>query len=135
MYSQYHINGGVGEFDYRTKINTLLGTKYLIKYAPGIVPYGYSKVKDYKGDSTIYKNNYSLPFGVLYDSYITEKEYNKLSFLEKESSLLKTTVLEKDKITNDLDHSKYNYNQSIKEIDYKVIDKKNILKSSNRIVV
>ena len=133
--SQYHINGGVGEFDYRTKINTLLGTKYLIKCAPGIVPYGYSKVKDYKGESTIYKNNYSLPFGVLYDSYITEKEYNKLSFMEKESSLLKTAVLKQDKITDDLNHAEYDYNDSIKEVDYKIIDKKNVLKSSNRIVV
>ncbi len=133
--SQYHINGGIGEFDYRTKISTLLGTKYLINSGSGIVPYGYSKIKGYKGTSTIYQNNYSLPFGVLYNNYITEEEYNDLSPLEKESSLLKTTVLDDNKEESNLKHFEYNYSNNIKEINYKIIDDNNIIKNQNNITI
>ncbi len=133
--SQYHLVRGSGEYDYRTRITTFLGVKYLINYDNGIVPYGYTMENEYKGKSKIYINNYYLPFGILYNNYITEEEYNNLSPLEKESSLLKTTVLGNDTNTKNLMHSNYDYSNNIKEIDYKIIDDNNIIKDSNNIVV
>ena len=96
--SQYYINYGVKEFDYRTKITTLLGVKYHIANNENNLPYGYSLLSDYNGKSKIYINNYDLPFGVLYTNYITEEEYNNLTPLEKESSLLKNTVIDEKKL-------------------------------------
>ena len=132
---QRDIIRGSKEFDYRTKATTLLGVKYLINYDKGKLPYGYSKIKGYKGESKIYENYYYLPFGVLYNSYITEEEYNKLSPLEKESSLLKTTVIEDNKNSSDLKHFEYNYSNDIKEIDYNIIDDNKIINDKNNITI
>ncbi len=132
---QYYTNHGRGEFDYRTKITTLLGVKYLINYNKNNVPYGYSKLEDYNGKSEIYQNNYYLPFGVLYNSYITEEEYNRYSALEKESSLMKTVALENDNITDNYKHNEFDYSNSIKEVDYKIINDNKIIKDLNNIVI
>lgn len=85
--AQYYLSHGLKEFDYRTKINTLLGVKYHISNKKDSAPYGYSMIKEYKRKTYIYQNNYELPFGVLYTNYITEEEYDNLTPLEKESSL------------------------------------------------
>lgn len=136
--SQYSMNFGFEEFDYRTKINTLLGTKYYIKNKKSnCVPYGYSKIEEYEGKSDIYVNNYALPFGMLYTSYIDEEEYNNLNSLEKESSLLKTVVLKSDnQISLNHDENAINIikNNDIKEINYKLIDENNIAKGNTVIV-
>ncbi len=126
---QYDLNHGVREFDYRTKITTLLGVKYQIKNGNNSMPYGYSLMKDYKGKSQIYQNDYALPFGVLYTKYISEEEYETLSPLEKESSLLKSTVLkEKDIQDRSLTHSqKIDYSKTIKEIPYQLKDDNHIV--------
>lgn len=134
--SQYYINYGVKEFDYRTKITTLLGVKYHIANKGNNIPYGYSLLSNYKGDSKIYINNYNLPFGVLYTNYITEEEYNKLNPLEKESSLLKTTVID-DKIisTSKIAHNDENdYTKTIEQVEYNIIDN-NCIFSENNIVI
>ena len=131
---QNQVNFGYKEFDSRTKINTLLGTKYLIKKGNNnCVPYGYSKIEEYEGKSNIYVNNYVLPFGMLYTSYINEDEYNNLSALEKESSLLKTVALENNTYT-EIKHDENAINaikqNDIKEIEYELIDENNIIKDN-----
>lgn len=133
--NDYYILHGPKEFDYRTKISSLLGTKYLINYKTDNIPYGYTKTSDYNGKSDIYKNKYYLPFGELYTNYITREEYDKLSPLEKESSLLKTTALENNDVPNDFKHFSKEYSKSIKEIDYNLIDKNNIVDDYNNILI
>ena len=129
------ITHGGQEFDYRTKITTLLGEKYLINYKKNYIPYGYSLINDYKGKSKIYINDYYLPFGVLYNSYITEEEYEKLTPLEKEDSLLKTTVIKNEEDYKNLEHYK-DSKSNIKEIEYTINDEENnILKGSNNIYI
>ena len=126
---QHYISFGNKEFDYRTKITTLLGVKYLINNDNNAVPYGYSLINDYKSSSKIYKNDYYLPFGTLYTNYITEEEYEKLTPLQKEDSLLKSTVLNKENISSSLTH---NYNvKKFKEINYELIDENGIIDKNN----
>ena len=132
--STYDFLTGFREFDYRTKINTLMGNKYLISYKGYNVPYGYSKVNDYKGKSKIYVNDYKLPFGMLYNNYITESEYDKLSSLEKESSLLKATVLE-DAKTSNLKHFSNDYSKNITVVESEVIDNNKIFETKNKISI
>lgn len=129
--SDFELLTGFNEFDYRTKINTLLGVKYFINYDNGIIPYGYKKINNYKGKSKIYENELYLPFGTLYTNYITEDEYNNLNSLEKESCLLKTTALE-DK--NDLKHFENDYSKIVKEIQYELIDDNNIVNKENILI-
>ena len=131
--TQFHPLRGDREFDYRTKINSLLGVKYLISYKGKNIPYGYTEVADYNGKSKIYKNDYNLPFGVLYTNYINENEYDNLSPLEKESSLLKATVLENNK-TNNKENFTYDYS-NIKEIEYEIIDENDSFVDSNKILI
>lgn len=136
--AQASVSKGLSEIDYRTKINTLLGTKYYIKKGNNnCVPYGYSKIEEYDGESNIYVNNYALPFGVLYTNYITQAEYDNMSSLEKESSLLKTTVLSEDNNTS-LKHNTAVVNtirtDTIKEVNYEVIDENNLM-NDNKVYI
>ena len=136
--SQKVINSETREFDYRTKITSLLGNKYFIN--PNLVPYGYKKVKEYKNTgTTIYKNQYYLPLAVVYTDYIKNNEFEGLSPLEKESSLLKTVALG-DEVVNknkDLKHNEnvvsYIKENSVKEVDYKI--KENKILNNNKITV
>ncbi len=130
--SQYYLSEGFREFDYRTKITTLLGVKYCIAKGNATIPYGYSVKDDYEGKSKVYINNYSLPFGVLYDSYITNEEYDNLTSLKKESSLLKTTVVDKNIASQtELIHEINNDNNNIKEINYEIIDENSIVNQNS----
>lgn len=131
---QYAMSYGMGEFDYRTKINTLLGVKYYINNGNNIIPYGYSLENDYKGKSKIYKNDYNLPFGVLYTKYITLNEYDNLSAVEKEDSLLKVVALEEiPKEERKIQHSKQ-LQHKIEKVEFEIIDK-NKINSKNKIEI
>lgn len=130
--SQYYLSVGSKEFDYRTKITALLGVKYYIRNSSiDQVPYGYIKDTNYQGTSSIYVNNYALPFGLLYTKHITLDEFNKLSSLEKESSLLNAVALDKDtlKKSNTSQAKENTFKGNIKEINYQIVDN-NILKNN-----
>ena len=83
--------------DERTKITTLLGTKYFIcnEKEDVYAPYGYSLYKE-MGNTRIYINNNYLPLGVFYDKYILKDEYDNLSPLQKEDALITVATLERD---------------------------------------
>lgn len=89
------------EFDNRTRITTLLGTKYFIinKKNEEYVPYGYNlydEISEKNKTTQIYKNQNNLGLGVFYDNYILQEQYNKLNALEKEQIMLDTAVLEQE---------------------------------------
>lgn len=115
------INVAFRKFDKRTKITTLLGNKYYITSNNTNLPYGYELVEDYKNKSKIYKNKYALPFVMFYDKSITSEEYNNLSPLEKETSLLKQVSLndvELQKGNNDFNDeiTSYPFNEKTLEV-------------------
>ncbi len=85
-------SNAIKKFDNRPRITTLLGNKYYIIKDGYQVPYGYEKT-NYKGPSKIYKNKYALPLAVYYDQIISLDDYEKLSPLEKEVSLLKQVAI------------------------------------------
>ena len=134
MNIDHYTSLGLKEFNYRTRITSLLGSKYLVSNSGKMVPYGYESIKEYKSGTKIYKNNNSLNFAILYTDTISIEDYDKLSPLEKEITLLKKSATEDNKgANNKIDYSKY-----IKQIDYKIIDNnrikikdKNIFKINN----
>lgn len=81
--------------DRRTKYMTLLANKYYICETKDsrYVPYGYILYHKI-GDTQIYLNENYLSVGMVYDSYITEKQFEQLSPLEKEDSLITTAMIE-----------------------------------------
>ena len=60
---------------------------------------GYSKIQK-TGDVTILKNNYYLPFGYTYSSYMTLENFRKLSTFQKHIALLNSVIIEKEKTDN-----------------------------------
>lgn len=109
-------------FDNRTMFGTLANVKYFtspVEKREGWLPYGYPKeeimtawLKNYSiwSNSTspeekqtqcqtqysYYQNEYALPFGYTYDSYISREEYNKLSYTQRQQALMQSAVLEQD---------------------------------------
>ncbi len=126
---------GIGD---RTKITTLLSTKYYIadEKNKSNVPYGYSLKEDNNGVLT-YENNYSLPIGIAYTEYMLKDEYEKLNPLEKEDLLMNTAVIENEEKLQGITLSKKENIENIKssyiEVPYEIKDDNKILEN-NKIV-
>ena len=114
---EYNVSYEIGQFNNRTRITSLLGNKYFISSSSKYVPYGYELIKKYDDNTYLYKNNYYIPFAILYTDYIDIDEYEKLFSYEKEIAMLKTTALTKKRNVNKFN----NYKEVIKK-DYKKID-------------
>ena len=127
------------EFDSRSRITTLLGEKYYIvsKKDNIYVPYGYNlvyEIKDSENDektTQIYQNENNLPLAVFYNNYTLKQNYNALSPIEKEQSLLKTAVIDNSNILNS-NNIKQNTNISdeistLKEVKYEINDSSEII--------
>ncbi len=84
-------------YDDRCFLYTLANVAYYITPAEyeGYLPYGFEFEADLDGYK-LYKNNFLLPFGYTYDSYISYDDWDKLSQIEKEEVLLQGVVLERD---------------------------------------
>lgn len=81
--------------DSRTKFTTLLSNKYYVcaREDSRYVPYGYTLYHEIE-DTLIYINENYLPVGVVYDNYVTKEQFDSLTPLEREDSLITTAVLE-----------------------------------------
>ncbi len=82
-------------FDARTALNSLASVKYFINNQKNnkAVPYGFSKTKV----KDVYKNEYPLPFGYTYDSYVTYDELTALNnSVRKQEIMLQSAVIEEE---------------------------------------
>lgn len=96
------------DMDYRAALGTLANVKYLVTSNTGVAPYGYHLVlKEPKGNQFyyVYENEYVLPLGYSYGSYINRDDYEMLSVLEKQEIMLQAIVIEDKK---ELGSGKYN---------------------------
>ena len=124
-----YVNADIKEFDNRTKINSLLGVKYFISNKEKSI-YNYHLIKQI-GNTYIYQNNNTVDFISFYDNCITENNYEKLSDLEKEDSLLKYYVTNKCNNKNNKIEKQQNikYTSNIKnnKITLDLDDKKKVI--------
>ena len=58
------------------------------------VPYGFSYVDTSNSKYAIYRNDYALPLGYTYDTYMPLDKWDKLSAVDKQEALLQSLVLE-----------------------------------------
>lgn len=68
----------------------------------------------------IQKNEYYLPLGFTYDSYISEDEFSKLNSIKRNSQIINTIVLEEE--ISKLNKGILNQNE-LTEIDFEIVEK------------
>lgn len=124
------------EYDSRTSITTLLGCKYYVVPDKDkcYVPYGYKLIKQLNENdkiTNIYENENYLPIGIFYNSYMNSDYYNSLSPIEKEQSILQTAHIDNTEKLSDYNITNVDkINSSVQNIDYKLIDKKHVIKNN-----
>ena len=77
-------------------LESLFSVKYFVAEInrESYAPYGFTKIKS-SDDYSLFKNDYFLPLGYTYDSYITQTEYEGYSALERLEAQLQAVSLEK----------------------------------------
>jgi len=104
--SQMMSDFNILDLDQRTVLNELAGVKYVVMKHSHITkrPYGYELVDQIEytdeNDNTvkydIYENTYALPLMYVYNSYISQEDFDALETYEKEQAMLQGVVLETD---------------------------------------
>lgn len=87
--------------DGRTVPAALASTKYfvVVKGKEAYLPFGYSKEVQPKNPPkkakfSVYENEYALPLGYTYRSYVSREKYEELTPLEKQQALIQGIVIE-----------------------------------------
>jgi len=119
--------------DERTIMGTLLSNKYFIDKPDKVsyVPYGYYRIEETLNDNLIYENQYALPWGYTYDSFILYEDVESLNGLEKEELMLQSIILDRniDGVGNG------EFNSLIVEIPYEITQMKNLELNEDRLKV
>jgi uncharacterized membrane protein YfhO len=88
--------------DSRTILENIANVTYFVtaENESNFLPYGYDKKVSHHKKFSIYKNDFALPFGFTYSSYIPLKTFKNLTSVQKEQSLIQGVVLE-EKLSKD----------------------------------
>ena len=111
--------------DQRLGLLSLAGVKYITVAhnsqvakdvsSKGDVPYGVEKLRK-KGNITLYKNKYALPFAYAYDSYMTEQQYEQLNGIGKEQAMLAQIILNQHPADKEIQHNEQRNDPDIQTI-------------------
>ena len=111
--------------DQRLGLLSLAGVKYITVAhnsqvakdvsSKGDVPYGVEK-QSKKGNITLYKNKYALPFAYAYDSYMTEQQYEQLNGIGKEQAMLAQIILNQYPADKEIQHNEQRNDPDIQTI-------------------
>lgn len=111
--------------DQRLGLLSLAGVKYITVAhnsqaakdvsSMGDVPYGVEK-QSKKGNITLYKNKYALPFAYAYDSYMTEQQYEQLNGIGKEQAMLAQIILDQHPADKEIQHNEQRNDSDIQTI-------------------
>lgn len=111
--------------DQRLGLLSLAGVKYITVAhnsqvakdvsSMGDVPYGVEKLRK-KGNITLYKNKYALPFAYAYDSYMTEQQYEQLNGIGKEQAMLAQIILNQHPADKEIQYNEQRNDPDIQTI-------------------
>lgn len=111
--------------DQRLGLLSLAGVKYITVAhnsqvakdvsSKGDVPYGVEK-QSKKGNITLYKNKYALPFAYAYDFYMTEQQYEQLNGIGKEQAMLAQIILNQHPADKEIQHNEQRNDPDIQTI-------------------
>ena len=116
-------------YDNKAELESLANVKYYIvrDSYDGSIPYGFKLDRNFDGYN-IYQNEYVIPFGYTYDSAISYDEWDTLNALEKQQSMMRTIV-----VNRELPVSEKQYD--INKLDYSVTCGDGISFENNTIIV
>lgn len=121
-------------FDSRTSLGTLANVKYFVvnESEYNMVPYGYSLDEvntNFNTDSHIFKNQYALPIGYIYSSYLSEKEFLELNPVQMQEVMMERVVVDTEAKEDD------ELNLLSKQIDWIMTESDGVTIESESIVV
>ncbi|MFJ8416182.1 YfhO family protein [Bacillus paramycoides] len=123
--------------DSRLLLENMLGVKYRVLHAdtdPKNIPYGYKLLKQV-GPYNVYQNDYALPLGYVYDSSISEEEFSKLNFAQRDQLLLHAVVVNNVKDFSLTHFDKKNLNSKPVSINMEKVQLENMEKENNKLIV
>jgi len=88
-------------FSTRPILQIMAHTKYNLSKSsqPDFLRFGYQQINQL-GDVKILKNKYFFPLGYTYNSFITEKEHQKLNQVQKDFTALRTCIVDSSELLN-----------------------------------
>jgi uncharacterized membrane protein YfhO len=112
--------------DQRASLCALAGVKYYVDTSDAKAPYGFEKIgTDEESGFNIYQNQYALPFGYTYTSWIDQETYDALTPMEKQQAIMQGAVLSaEDGAETGLDTTALNLTAS--SLDWEVSDTENV---------
>lgn len=110
--------------NWRAGMNELLSTKYFIdrKDRTQYVPYGYKLIGETERENLVYENQYALPWGYTYDSYMPYEQMEAMNGLQREEAMLQCIALEEN--TNAVSIGAIE--SSIREVPYEITERNNL---------
>lgn len=124
------------DLERRTILDELENVKYFVTTRKNAAPFGYQLIRQITKEKVnyyLYENQYFLPLGYCYSTYLPEEEYQKLSPLEKQSTLLRAVILKEDNAYADKLDS--NTQLGVEKLDFKLRPDKNVLIKDGRILI
>lgn len=106
-------------FDDRAALLSLLGVKYYVG-APGLegfVPFGF-KPDELGVTNVVYKNQYSVGLGFVYDKVMKQTDFQKLNAVQRQNALLHAGIVE-NALSSKVD--KYSQENNYYELPYEVV--------------
>ena len=113
-------------FDGRSWLEALAGVDYyIVPQGEGSIPYGFEfYMDDINAEGTamdVYKNQYALPIGYTYDSYISEKDAEELAPLELQQKMLQSAVISEESLFSEgIKSADKGSEGELKEVEYTV---------------
>ena len=133
----------VNSNDNRTGLDYLYGVKYFLgddikngragsdEYAG----YGFSEY-DVLDGVRVFRSKYDVSLGYMFDSYMSESEFEKLGYAEREQALLQAVVLPDDVVPASVSRTEADdIRTAVKDIDYKVVECDGVTLNEDSIVV
>lgn len=95
MYLPTPLENQYVNLDGRALLSCLLGVKYQIvrQGEEDELSYGYSRLVQEKNGYALYESDYALPLAFLYDSVMSEEDYETLDVVEKQQAIMQAAVL------------------------------------------
>ena len=126
--------------DTRSSLMCLAGVKYYAERRndTSFAPYGYTEVdtvQNGKSEDVIWRNEYWLPLGYTYDSYVDRQHYEMLSAWGKQELQLQAVVLEEMPETLSLRTEDVAATLSAIQIPYEITDNKQVTWKNGKIKV
>ncbi|MCL1789120.1 MAG: YfhO family protein, partial [Oscillospiraceae bacterium] len=114
LYSYAHFEYNYKGLESRAMLGALSSVKYFV-VKPNLkrfLPYGYEDAVFENDNYCIVQNNYFLPLGYTYDNVIPEKDYQKMSAIEKQQAILQGAVIGGDSVKK-MNNIKPQFNHSV----------------------